>query len=59
MIRALTLCAALAGCVAAPVVTDRGCASYIIQRAGMPPLGDDARSWWIAVTDTAMTETCR
>ena len=59
MTRALALCLALGGCAAAPAVVDRGCAAYGIQRAGMPPLGGDARSWWIAETDTAMTETCR
>jgi len=58
VIRALILCVALGGCASTPAVVDRGCAAYGIQRAGMPPLADDAQSWWIAETDTAMTVTC-
>lgn len=56
--RALMICLMLGGCVSA-AATDSGCATYGAQRPSMPPLGLDALSRWVDVTDGAMTATCR
>lgn len=53
--KALLVVLALAGCVN----PEAGCTIYGIQRASMPPVGDDPVGQWVAVTDTAMTEACR
>lgn len=54
----LVLAAILSGCVSA--TGDAGCARYGEQRASMPrPLPNDSLGAWVAVTDTAMTATCR
>lgn len=56
--RAVALFLAVTACAAA-VVVDSGCAAYGDARATMPPLGDDALSAWVAMTDSAMTRVCR
>lgn len=57
-LRAVALFLALTACAAA-VVSDKGCATYGIQRATMPTLGSDAVSQWVATLDGAMTGACR
>ena len=49
-------CFILGAC--APAIS-AGCLTYEAQRSPMPPLGTDAVSEWVAVTDTALTEACR
>jgi hypothetical protein len=46
----------LAGCVP----PEAGCVTYGLQRPTIPdPLPNDPSGRWIAITDTAMTATCR
>lgn len=50
----------IAASCTATVVADAGCATYGVQRAQMPrPLGEGSLASWVAVTDSAMTGTCR
>lgn len=58
MVKWIALVAILSGCVTAS--GDAGCISYGNARSSMPrPLPNDALGAWVAVTDSAMTATCR
>lgn len=55
--RWIAIMIALAGCV---TTTDAGCSVYGARRAEMPrPVPNDTLGRWVAVTDAAMTGSCR